>query len=578
MFGNQEEMMKWNKLVAFTAVASIAVITVQAAPVIEKPAVMPEAMLSVTVSDLHGFIDGVGEIAGQSNPMMNGDMIKNMVGMQLGDPGLAGIAPGKGLAIVALDKTNMFAVVEVAEAQSAAYAGMATSQGMQAKYANGLLILGSTPALVEKGVAMSGKVQAKLLAKRTPTLRLAAQPSAIMERNKEVVDGFMESMQGMMSMGMQQAPGATTNSVEGTMAILEAELRVLSSLAAQCEVGELVLAPKDGGLQISKTVVPKAGTALSKLVNAPKNGKADPKIQAGILGDGDMLMMDFVVGNTEALTDFMAAEVENLMGVMDFKDANPAKWVDLMKKWTVLYAGAGAETFDFDAEEGMSVNYLMAVSDEAKALNLFKTMGQDMAPLLKMYDAMGMPMTMAFKENVREYKGIKIHQFDMSFQMEDMPAEQKKQMEAMKLDEMTYELAIFDGKVIYAMGATKIETLIDRVKDPATVTNPVKARSVYPADGCFYLDFDVGRYVEFIASFMPAEAQGGMQPQMVAMLQGADPITSAGFRQDGRLMWSINIPGDLIGKLSQIGMMMQMQQMQQQQGMPGGMPQTMPVQ
>ena len=570
--------MKWNKLVAFTAVVSITAITVQAAPTIEKPAVLREAMLSVTVPDLHGFIDGVGGIAGQSNPMMNGAMIKNMVGMQLGDPGLAGIAPGKGLAIVALDMTNMFTVIEVAEAQSAAYANIATTKGMQSKYANGLLVLGKTPELVEKGAAMSGKVQAKLLAKRSPTLRVAAQPAAIMERNKEAIDGFMQMMPAMMGAGMMQSPGATTNSMESTMAILESELRVLSSLAGQCEVAELVLAAKDGGLQISKTVVPKAGTALATLVGAPKTGKADPKIQAGILGDGDMLMMDFVIGNAEALTDFMAAEVKSLMAAMDFKDADPAMWVELMKKWTVLYAGTGAETFDFDAEDGMSVNYLLAVSDGTKALNLFKTMEQDMAPLLKLYENMGMTMSMAFKENVREYKGIKIHQLDMSFQMEDMPAEQKKQMEAMKLDDMTYELAVFEGKMLYAMGATKIETLIDRVKDPATVIKPIKAHSVYPAGGFCYLDFDVGRYVEFISAFVPDEAKSGMQPQMVALLQGADPITSAGFRQDGRVMCSVNIPGDLIAKLSQMAMMMQMQQMQQQQGMPGGMPQTMPVQ
>jgi hypothetical protein len=60
-------------------------------------------------------------------------------------------------------------------------------------------------------------------------------------------------------------------------------------------------------------------------------------------------------------------------------------------------------------------------------------------------------------------------------------------------------------------------------------------------------------------------------------MQGVDPITSAGFRTDGLAMWSVNIPGDLIGKVGQISMMMQMQKMQQQQtGVGQGMPQPAP--
>ena len=52
------------------------------------------------------------------------------------------------------------------------------------------------------------------------------------------------------------------------------------------------------------------------------------------------------------------------------------------------------------------------------------------------------------------------------------------------------------------------------------------------------------------------------------MLQGADPVTSAGFSENEAVMWSINIPGELIGKIGQAAMMIQMRQVQQ-----GGVPQ-----
>ena len=89
----------------------------------------------------------------------------------------------------------------------------------------------------------------------------------------------------------------------------------------------------------------------------------------------------------------------------------------------------------------------------------------------------------------------------------------------------------------------------------------------------------MGRYIELVSAFMPGD-ENPIPPQVVAMMQGADPITSAGFRDEGAVMWSVNIPGDLITKIGQVSMMMQMQKMQQQQmpqGIPGGAPQAMPV-
>ena len=98
--------MKWIKSIAVVTVLAASVLHAQAA--FEKPVVMEDAMLSVTVSDFHGLMDEVGGVAAQISPMLNGTMIKSMMGMQLGDPGLAGIPVGSGLSIVALDRTNIF--------------------------------------------------------------------------------------------------------------------------------------------------------------------------------------------------------------------------------------------------------------------------------------------------------------------------------------------------------------------------------------------------------------------------------------------------------------------------------------
>lgn len=575
---NQEDHMKWIKTTCMAVALGVTTVgTLQAAPVIEKPVVMPEAMLSVTASDLHGLIDGIGSVAAQASPMMNGMMLKSMLGMQLGDPALAGIPPGKGLALVALDATNAFVVIEVAEAQSSAYVSAAVSKGMQAKYADGLLVVGKAAEQVEKGSSMAKAVQAALLARRSPTLRVAGQPASIVERNNERIQGFLETLPALMGPGMMKSPGATLESTQTTMKFLEGEVRVLVSIASQCDTGEIVVAPEKGSLKISEIFVPKAGTRLAALVDAPRVNQPNPKLHSGLLGDATMLL-DCTLANPDALTAFFVAETEQLIKDMQLEVDDMAGLLDSMKKWVGVYGGTFCESVDFGGDKGFSVNYLMEVKDEKAALELFRTMEQDLDTFLKLYEGLGMSMAMAFKENVREYNGAKIHQFKVDMEMENMPPEQLEAFGKMGMSNMVYDVAIIDDVMFYAMGSTKIEDLIDAVKTAAPTASPLKAREVYPAEGFYYCDFDVGRYMGFITSLMP-DGQAPMMQQMATMFKGVEPITSAGFKDDGRVMWSINVPGDLIAKYGQMAMMMQMQKMQQggaPQGMPGGMPQGMP--
>ena len=527
---------------------------------------MPDAMGCVVVSDVHGFIDGVGSVAAQVNPMMSGMMIKNMIGMQLGDPGLAGIAPGKGLAVVIMDQTNAFAVIEVAEAQIAAYTTAFAAKGVQAKAVDGVLVIAKSSDQVEKGSTLVSVVKEKLLARRSPDLRLTLQPAALIEKNDAQIQGMLQMMPMMMGMGMQQTPGMDMSSMQSMARILEAEIRVLLSLAGQCDTAVIVLAPKDGSLAISKTFVAGEGTDLANLLNAPKVATVDPRMQSGLLGDA-AVAVDAAMANPGAVTDFLVAETEKVIKEMNLQDLDITGVVSCMKKWMNIYDGSFCETFDFGDGDGFTVNYALAVKDEAEALALFKTLKEDMGPFIKLYENMGMPMTMEFKENVREHKGAGIHQFKVTMSLNHLPEMQRMQMEGMNLTNMLYDVAIVNGTMLYSMGEAKMETLIDRIMDDAFTASPLKARGVYPAGAFYYCDFDVAKYLSFTASLMPQVPENPL-PQIAAMLQGADPVTSAGFREEGAVMWSLNIPGELIGKIGQAAMMIQMRQMQS-----GGAPQ-----
>lgn len=558
--------MKWIKQTRLTLVLCLALTGWGQAAVVEKPTVMPDAMLSITASDVHGLIDGVGSVAAQISPMMNGMMLKNMIGVQLGDPNLAGIEPGKGLAIIALDQTNAFAVVEVSATQLATYTNACAAKGMLTNYKDGLLIVGKTDAQVAKGATLSTTVKEKLLAKRSPTLRISLQPAALIAKNDAQIQGMLQMMPMMLGMSMQQAPGMDPAAMQSMTRFLEGEVRVLLALAKQCESFEVVLAPQNGSLRIVETIAPKEGTRLAMLLNAPKVEKPNPQIQSGVLGAA-AVAIDCTMGNPEAFVTFTMAEVEQVIKEMNLQVDDLAGLLDTMKKWMGLYSGSFCETVDLSADSGFAVSYLLEVKNADSVLSMFKTIKEDMAPFFKLYEDFGMPMSADFKENAREYKGIDIHRFKVEMSLDQMTEEQRAQMAAMNLTNIVYDVALLDGKLIYTMGTSKIEKVIDRLKDPEFNVTPLKARGIYPEGGFYYCDFDLAKYLSFVSSLMPEEAKQSMA-QTAILLQGAEPVTSAGFCEEGCVMWSVNVPGSLIQKISQAAMMMQMQSMQNASGGP----------
>lgn len=547
--------MKQLKIVVLALIGVSGVVQAQ----VEKPAVMDEAMVSISIPEVHSFLDEVGLVASKVSPMMNGSMLKSMIGMQLGDMNLAGIPADGGLSIVALDPTNIFVAVEVSEAQSSAYLNMAKAKGLQVAYTNGLLLAARSMDVLDRAGKEAEKVKSDLLAKSGSELSVAMQPSVMIERNREAIDGFLAMMPTLFGQTMMSQPGATLDSMESLTRILEGELRVLISLSEQSETAELRIIPINGALLISETFVPKAGTPLADLVNRPAGKKENPNLHAGMLGEG-ALRIDFVSTNPDALTKFISIETKKLIEAMKLDEVNPDEFASLMTKWSEMYKGTGAEVVSLD-EGRMGMRYAMEIVDEKQALETFRSMEKDMEPMLKMYADFDMPMKMTFEENVREAEGVKVHRWGMAFDVSGMPDDQKEQFEAMGMTNMVYEMAFKEGLLLYAEEGG-IENLMQQVKAGGDVPK-IAARSTYPAGGFYYLDLDMGEYMAFMAQAMPDDpSTSAMQQQMGTIFAGTPPITSAGFKEDGAASFSLTIPGEVIAKYGQMIMMAQMQNMQ----------------
>ncbi|MDD3276988.1 MAG: hypothetical protein PHP93_08070, partial [Kiritimatiellales bacterium] len=317
---------------------------------IEQPVALDDAMLTLTVSDFHGFLDGTGSVASQVSPMMSGAMIGTMLGAQLGDPQLAGIPAGKGFAVVMMSPTNIFAMVEVDEAALAAYTNAVAKKGLLSVYRDGVLVLGTTPSIVEQGADRVSAVRGVLLAKRSPTLRIALQPARLIAEYKTGIDGLLGSFSEKLEQSMQTAQGGAPEVPQGTFKILEAELRVLLSLAEQVQTTEVTLAPANGSLQIVEVDQAVPGSRLAALCAAPVVNRWSPKVPSGVCASG-AFQLEACIPNSRALSVFINGEMEHLMDVMDLTGTPVKGWLDYMNRSLALYGGTVSESI-FGGETG----------------------------------------------------------------------------------------------------------------------------------------------------------------------------------------------------------------------------------
>ncbi len=536
--------MKLRKSAKFMLAVCVSVVTAGHAAVIEKPAVMKEAMVTATISDLHGFINGVGSVAVQIDPTMSGAAIKTALGSMVGDLGLNGFESGKGLAVVMLDPENFFAVAEISADKQEFYTLAAEGMDLAAKYQGGLLVVCMDPLQLDRFVGMAPAVQQQLLSKRSPSLKVSCSPAALTTQFGDLID-----------MGMEELFSEVVSGLSGTEAapvvkILEAELRVLLSVVKQCEAYEFEVTPVDGSVRIEETCVAVAGSRLEKLLKAPKINKANSQIHAGLLGGG-AIAVDGLMANPDAFTTFINDEAMALAKEMKISESDLSKWLNTINKWKGLYGGSFTGTMSFGGDSFIDVREVVEIKDADKTMALLSSMKSDMAPIFDLYEELGVPMTMDYKENARTYKGTKIHQ--IIFDFSEQPEEVQMALEMMKLTDLTVEYAVVDNKMVSTMGGS-MDQLIDRITSKNIATQPLLARSVFPADAVLYADIDLLKYIEGIISLIPEEAgmEEAAMEQVMSILQtlrGVDPISMAAYVENGAAMGSVIIPKSLIAKV-----------------------------
>jgi len=534
-------------------------------PPIEAPAVLDDAMVTLTISDMHGFLDGAGTVASQISPMLGGPVLKTMLGSKLGDPQLAGFAPSNGLAVVMLDPTNVFAVAEVQPAQVVSYVQGLQSMGLVAKQQGGLLLVATGAGQLAVAETLAVKVQAGLLeSKRDPSLRLSMKPSELIADNEKVITA------GLQQMMEQMKQASVSNNVMDVQKILEAELQVFLSLGRQVDSVEVALAPIDGAIHLSKIVQPVAASRLAAYCNAPVLNDYNPQVQAGMLPDG-VVEMECCMRNPDALIEFFNGEITSLYETMGFDPAFAVQWAEYMSRWMGAMGSTVCESVLTEGGKPFGFSILEDVKDEDAMLEVLRNMSTDLeaAGFFRWYESMGMPMTVEFEENVRQVAGVPIHRLTMNYSFENMPAEQRATIESM-MGDMAFDVAIYKEVLIYTSGGEgEIEKMIDQLKTAVTPPTQLAARSAFPSGGDYYVDLDVGGYFKFASSLLGEVPEvSPMFEKLNSVLSGAEPIVMTGYCNSGRMKFCSRISADLLVRCAQAGQMIAMETAQKKAAMP----------
>jgi hypothetical protein len=540
-----------------------------------EPASLDDAWGVACIGDISGFVDGLGQLTGQFQPMMNAMMIKGLLGGQVfQDPTFEGLPAGSGVAVVFFAPMRYVTFLEVAPAKTDAYVTALQAAGQQpgspvggvlrfVDKADGLVVGGSSQGDLAIAKKFAAEVKKRYLdGPGKPTLNVTVFPQKGLPLVEpqilpllQMASAMKKTQQNQQGANVGVAPEATPAGGMTPERIGEAEARVALSLAHQTNTLDLTFAPAGGGVRWEAAAAVKPDSNLGKFLATapPKSTNVLALLPAhgavrGALAFDPNAMTVLVKSESDALTTQMAL-------TPDEKDA--------LQKYQDMQSGmqASAAAFDFVVPGGplASGSAIYEVVDPVKAIASFKDAPQKMQGLMKMNEAMGMKMTMNFQENARQVKGVPVHRFNMTMQMDPakmrLQAGQDDLLKKMFGDGFNYDVATVDKLLLLAVGGQSMDDLIGAAQAKSNgASRPLTALTVFGTSGTGYGDLDVGMLAKVLVAVFAQDAAGqnamGMKPADIADgLQGAAPVTVAGFWGQGpQTRFALDIPADLVAK------------------------------
>ncbi|HUT23740.1 MAG TPA: hypothetical protein VM492_05310 [Sumerlaeia bacterium] len=523
---------------------------------VAAPTSLDQALVTIVVGDLGGAIEGAGSVAGQVLAGMDGPGLKALVGARLGDPTLAGMPVGAGLAVVVFPGNMRATYLEVAPEQSASYATALQREGQFVGQASDLLVAAPDELAMKAGTALAGEVKSRLLSgPPKPTVKATVHLDRLLAMVEPMIQmmlpgaGMMIAQQlNLMQGGAQDLPAVQSNAV-----VWDAALRGSYSIAKQLRQLEVEIGAPQEGIRIDTLLRATDGSNLQQFFAA----------QTVPAGAGDLLKIlpgrgavRFRFGyNMDALTSLVEKELTPILAAAPMGEEQKQAALAVIRKGIEVRGDAFAGDFMIPGQPLWSGSGISRPKDPGSILARVEEMVNEMSDGGGFLSFGAASTTVTLAKNVREHQGIAIHQILVRQDMGALGAELAGPMREM-MGDLRADFAIVDDLVLVAIGPRLMEELIDAAKAKAhPQARPLNAEQAFGAGANGYMDFDLPAYMTLVVRMMtmgkPSADQFAPLQTMVDMLKGAPPVSAALFLGPEGARGGMLAPRGLIDKAAQ---------------------------
>jgi len=503
-------------------------VTVSAA-MAAPPATIEGTYGTLTIGDLQGTIDRIGTLANKVNPGFSGDTIKGLLGMQLGDAGLASVPAGSGLMAVMTKAGKPFFLLETAEGKAETLSESIRQRGPQVAVINDkLLAVAMDEAALNEAKGAAGTAAAEELAKSDDKFLLFTLDADTLIADKgENLKAALKKIPGQIAARgeAKTSPSASMFTILGNMAV---------AVGKRTDVSTIKIDISSNGIEFEKTLYPVGGVTAGKpegptgqelLKSIPGSNNALAKYEAFMDTQSMIKVMGDIMTESVEGSDVSASDKEAIKNLLNVAAEG---FGDGMAGWLAL------------DDTGNSGVYAISVIDKDKALQYVEDGINQIndGALGKMYEAMGMETSATLVKNAGTVDGQPYHSFSFS-----MDAEGVNSMPGMNMFKDVKDARITfvgEDKMVLTMGSVSLEEAVAAVKSGnAPTATSLKSRAELPANGAFYGDYNAGALGSVL------KGQNAQVGSVMESLKGT-PILEAFYVNEDNLKFTMLVPGELI--------------------------------
>ena len=394
------------------------------------------------------------------------------------------------------------------------------------------------------------------------------------------IEGFKQTV-AKVSMSKKDT-GTDDNKNNAFEGIADLYIQVFNEMIGQLNALTVTFAPDPNNAAVTISIDPVEGSVIDQMLAIETNTKIDKSLTK-FMQDDPIMTAGYRINGQELskyndwVYDLLANLPANTIARddLDAMKSIGSKICDTIGD-TAVFSMATADT---DAKMPFEMRYVFKIKDKIK----FNKMMDEIAEKInggifdKLYDGLGMKMTLKMTRGVDTYKDVSIDSIRLDMGDPNSSSEMDKMVNMMYGGGFDYRIAVVNNIGIYAIGPDQgniIRQMIDQVKSEQTKTSSDFDNAADMVDDLENTDF-LGTYNYVRAIKMSVQMMKGMAgmpgmedvPAATIDVETKSNIVFTGNSNNKKMNMQVIVPKEHLKEIQaavQQMMMIQMQQMQKQ--------------